>query len=479
MIKGIISLFSPRYPNNLIYMLQSTEYKPGAYLRWYWRTSDFNSVAHRRRLERTTRAKTLLTALRSGMAVQILVSILFLWYGLTHHWAGVWSFSLALLVSYPLVWAHMIIIPLILGRWFIAEPKERLLIAQSAEIFAKHRGTKIAIAGSYGKTSMKELLGTVLAESKTVAKTPANKNVAVSHAIFARRLSGKEDVLIIEYGEAKPGDVKRFVEMTHPDVGIITGLAPAHLDRYKTIKAAGKDIFNLAIYLEDKNVYVNDESIALQPFIKPRYYLYSAKGALGWTVHSVKVDVNSLRFTLKKGVRTLKLKSGLIGRHQIGPVAFAAALADHMGLTKKQIESGVQKTKSFEHRMQPRLLAGAWLIDDTYNGNLEGVKAGLALLKELKARRKIYVTPGLVDQGQETERVHKKMGEHIALAHPDKVVLMKNSTTAWIKDGLKKNNFYGELVIEDEPLKFYNNIDQFVAAGDIVLMQNDWTDNYA
>ena len=71
------------------------------------------------------------------------------------------------------------------------------------------------------------------------------------------------------------------------------------------------------------------------------------------------------------------------------------------------------------------------------------------------------------------------MGEYIATAKPDIVVLMSNSATGYIKDGLKEAGFKGEVQEVKDPLTFYKSLDLFVAEGDLVLMQNDWTDNYA
>lgn len=477
-MKGLITFYLPSYPSVLIYMLQSTEYQVGPYLSWYWRTDDFSKVMKRRALQRTKAARLLLVAIRLGMLIQIVLGLGFLWLWYDRQTPGAWQFGLGLLISYPMIWAHVVVLPLILGRILIVRPKERRLIAASKKIFADHPGTKIAVAGSYGKTTMKELLGTVLSESKNVAITPANKNVASSHAVFAAKLTGKEDVLVIEYGEGAPGDVRRFAETTKPNIGIITGVAPAHLDKYPTLKAAGKDIFSLAAYLHDNNVYVNGESEAASELARPEHTIYGNEGVAGWSVHDVEIGFEGTNFTLKRDKQKLHLKSGLLGRHQIGPLAAVAAIADNLGLTKKQIEEGVAKTMSFEHRMQPRQIGGAWVIDDTYNGNIDGIQAGLNLLKELPAKRKIYVTPGLVDQGVETERVHHKMGNLIADVAPDMVVLMDNSATAVIAKVLKSRRFQGEVRIEDDPLEFYTNLAHFVAAGDVVLMQNDWTDNY-
>lgn len=128
--------------------------------------------------------------------------------------------------------------------------------------------------------------------------------------------------------------------------------------------------------------------------------------------------------------------------------------------------------------MQPRQLHGAWIIDDTYNGNSEGVKAGLKLLGQLDANRRVYVTPGLVEQGDKTKEVHVKIGREIGEV-ADVVVLMQNSVTDYISDGLREVQYAGRLLVVDDPLNFYTHLDQFVAVGDVVLMQNDWTDNYA
>lgn len=478
MIRAILSLYSPGYPNALVYMLQSTEYQIPPYLKWYWRTTNFAAVAKRRQLEPTRSAILLLRSLRLGMALQVAIGLVLIQKGLNDSLVGGIQLGIAAIISYPVLWAHAVILPLLLGRLVIIWPQQRRLIKQSRAIFSNHHGKKIAVAGSYGKTTMKELLQTILSEGKKVAATPGNKNVSVSHGAFARRLKGDEDILVIEYGEGRPGDVARFTAITKPDIGIITGIAPAHLDKYKTLQAAGEDIFGLADYLNDKSVYVNGESPAAQDFVKPAHVTYSSSGVDGWKVSDVKIAADHTAFKLRKGSKSFNLKTGLVGRHQIGPLSLAAAIASELGLSKAQIEKGMSKTKPYEHRMQPYILGGARVIDDTYNGNIEGVRAGLELLKEVKAKRKLYITPGLVDQGTDAAIIHQEMGELIAKAKPDNVVLMKNSVTEWIQSGLDKGGYKGQVTIESNPLNFYINLRQFVASGDLVLMQNDWTDNY-
>jgi UDP-N-acetylmuramoyl-tripeptide--D-alanyl-D-alanine ligase len=478
MFKQLTSLYLPGYAKTLVYMLQSTEYQIGPYIKWVHRTKDFTTVAYRRELVRTQAARGLLYSLRLGILIQILAGVALIILGINKTVAGGIFFGVILILLYPFVWAYLLTAPLILGRYFISKPQAKKDVIEAKLILKDHPGTKIAIAGSYGKTTMKELLLCVLNEKLSVAATPANKNVSVSHAKFAKSLSGDEDILIIEYGEGEPGDVKRYAELTHPDRGIITGLAPAHLDKYKTLKAAGEDIFSLADYLKNKNIYVYEDS-STKDFIKKPYHVFNQDGALGWKTSGIKVGIDETKFTLSKGSKSLKLKSGLIGRHQVPYLAFVAALSLDLGLSEEEVIKGIAKTKPFEHRMQPYELNGAWVLDDTYNGNLEGIKAGTGLLEELKAKRKLYITPGLVDQGEENEKVHFEIGRLIAKAKPDLVVLMKNSVTVYIEAGLKQENYDKELQIVDDPLDFYINLKHVVASGDLVVMQNDWPDNYA
>lgn len=477
-MRALLSLYSRRYPTVLVYMLQNTEYQVGPYLAWYWQTNNFSNVMYRRTLHRTKAARLLLAAARAGMAAQVLAGLALIALWLTGDLRSGLAFGSALIIGYPVVWAHLIALPLVLGRIFIVKPRQWRQIQASRKIFANFNGVKIAVAGSYGKTSMKELLLTVLKEGRSVKATPANKNVSISHAQFARKLTGDENILIIEYGEARPGDVKKFTEITQPTHVVITGLAAAHLDKYKTVKKVGQDIFSAAEEVPANAVFVNAEAPETKPFIKPGFNSYTSEGVLGWRVDHVHVDLSGTSFTMHRDGQKLELHSMLIGRHQVGPLAMVAALAYELGLSPQEIRAGIAKTAPFEHRMQPYQLHGAWIIDDTYNGNLEGIRAGTQLLKDLPGHRKIYVTPGLVDQGKRSASIHEEMGRLIAEAKPDIVVLMKHSVTSHIKKGLADAGYKGEVIVEPDPLDFYNNLNVFVAKGDLVLLQNDWPDNY-
>lgn len=470
-MKRYFYFFNLKLPIFLVYMFQQVEYNPHKFLKWVVKVPNISRVMHRQKLVWTLKARLLVAFIGFFWFFYIFMSVLYLIVSPVIGLITVFiSPFLLTLLSYLLV----------LMAWlYIEEPRRSALLKRATKQFKEHKATKVAISGSYGKTSMKELLDTVLSEGKTVAATPGNKNVPVSHARWVKRLTGAEDILLIEYGEGAPGDIKKLAKLTQPDYAIITGLAPNHLDEYKDLAAVAKDLYSIQSYVESSKIFINSDSQALIDHKNGTAKSYNHEGALGWKVDGVKVDFSGTSFTLKKDKKKIHVKSGLIGFHHVGPLAFVAAFAEKLGVSIKDIEAGLAKTRPYEHRMQPRQQHGAWIIDDTYNGSLEGFRAGLGLLAHLPAKRKMYVTPGLVDQGVETERVHNEIGHLIGQANPDRVVLMQNSATQYMVKGLEEAGYSGDLNIEADPLTFYTNIEHVVAAGDLVLMQNDWTDNYS
>lgn len=469
-MRRILSYYHPKLPIYIVYMLQQVDYEHDDFLEWLERFPNLTRVMYRKSLVFTAKVKLLVVFNYLIAAVFFAVAYDFAAHNLL---AGV---GILLLIPFFVI---SFFYALVYFAWiFIERPRRVRQINKSERILKNHPAKIIAIAGSYGKTSMKEMLFTIIGQNKKVAMTPGNKNVAISHARWAQKLDGNEDILLIEYGEGRPGDISKFAANTNPDMGIITGAAPNHLDKYISFDNVINDLLSLGEFVDSENLYINGNDPSLQQKAKNLGQFYSDKSALGWKVSDIKISIEGTSFKMTKSKKNLTIKSALLGRHQIGPQALAAALGDQFGLTKVQIESNFSRLTPYEHRMQPRNLNGGWIIDDTYNGSLEGFRAGLTLLNELKAKRKIYVTPGLVDQGEETENVHKEIGRLIAEANPNKVVLINNSVCSIIKNSMETHNFSGQLEIVDESLEYYSNLDHFIAAGDIWLLQNDWTDNY-
>ncbi len=466
-----LTRYRPLYLRTLVYMLQSNLYDIKPTISWFWRTKDFSRVMTRKNLMMTTKARLLLAWLWLLVALGWGLMIVVLAY-------QQYVLAFALLLLAPYILALGLIAPLVVGTVLIQRPREKKMVASARKKLAAHKGIKIAIAGSFGKTTMKEILLATLSEGKKVAATPGNMNTPLGISRFIERLDGSEEVLIFELGEYYPGDIRELCHLVQPDMGVITGINEAHLERFKSIDRTVATIYELADYLGKKPLWANGESELVASNIRSGNVAYTRKGVGKLKVQHAKTGLKGTDFQVVGGGAKLRLHSDLLGLHNVGPLSAAVAIADHLKLTAKQIESGVAKTKPFEHRMQPAEAAGIWTIDDSYNGNPDGARVAIEFLGGLTDCRRVYVTPGLVETGSATEAVHNQMGLELSNA-VDVVILVKNSVTPFIAEGLNAGGYKGDILWYDDGLSCLNALPQITKPGDVVLLQNDWSDNYA
>lgn len=472
-----LTRYRPRYIRSLVYMLQQSEYDIRDYLRWYHRVTAFDQVEKRKHLIKTPKALLLMGLMWTMILALFAKAVIITWVFPT---LLIFVIVALMLIASPFILAYAIIIPLLLITFFVQKPVERILMFRARQRLRKHKAVKIAIAGSFGKTSMREILKTVLTEGKKVACPPQSYNTPLAISKFIQNLKGDEEVLIFELGEYYPGDVRKLCDLIEPQLGIITGVNEAHLEKFKTLEHAANTIFELADFLGEKLLYVNGESYAARAHTKAGHIIYTREGAGSNKVREAHTDLTGTSFILSRDGEEIAVKSAILGFHQIGPLTVAADIAGQLGISLEEIQQGLNKTKPFDHRLEPNIdMQGVITLDDSYNGNPDGAKVVIEFLASLKGHRRFYVTPGLVEMGSRTKEVHQNIGQLLAKASIEKVVLIKNSVTPFIYDGLKAEHFQGEVTWFDDALTAFAALPQLTVTGDVVLLQNDWPDQYA
>jgi len=332
----------------------------------------------------------------------------------------------------------------------------------------------IGIAGSYGKTGMKDLIATVLSEKYEVVKTQESINTPVGIArTILKEVNEKTEILVIEMGEYYSGDIRNICSIAFPQISVITGINEAHLERLKSIDNSVKTIFEISqnmksggiLLMNGKDKYIKNN---YKKFVSDQeIYFYSSKG---------KVEFNEDA----PGFIYQKLFFPVLGQYNLDKIDGVIYLAKKLDLTAAEIESGLKKIKTPTHRLQPILNRekDILVIDDSYNGNPDGVEEAIKTLSLFKRRRKIFVTPGLVEIGSESAQVHQRIGKRLNDV-VNLVVLVKNSVTPYIKEGLINAGFNKENIFTfSSMMEAQNNLGKILRAGDVVLFQNDWPDNY-
>jgi UDP-N-acetylmuramoyl-tripeptide--D-alanyl-D-alanine ligase len=478
MFKYWLSLYSFQYLFSIVYMLQTTEYCLEDFVKWYFRVRDFNNVEKRQKLIFTTKTTWLL--LLGFFLYSVLVLFCFWSIKLINIPYG-YLVAIVIVIFMPLIVIISLLILLFLMQLVIQKPIEWFILNNATTKLAKHSGLKIAIAGSYGKTSTREILKTILEQEKRVATPPENHNTPLAISSFIRSLSGDEEIIIFELGEYYSGDILKLCQLVKPDIGIITGINETHLRKFKNIKNTTKTVYELAKYLNNHNVFVNCENkIVNLESKKYQHICYSRQGIGDWKISNVKISLKGTKFLIKQKNMLIRAESSLLGVHYIGPLVLSAYLGKKYGLSTKSITKGISKTKAYKHRLELKVDSiGVYVLDDTYNGNPDGVKAIIEFLGSLTKYRRIFVTPGLVEMGSQSQKVHLEIGRSLADIKIEKVVLIRNSVCPYIAVGLKQNNYQGEIIWFDNSLLAFQNLHTFTVKGDVVILQNDWSDQYS
>lgn len=473
---NILSRYHPRYLRSLVYMLQASEYHVRDFLAWYRRTEDFLHVENRKSIVWTAKARVVY--LFAWVMVLFWVGFItwYAWFRANIEYA-VFAGVLVLLTPYMLPYFLVGIVRVV---QLIQKPIENKMVREAKATLEKHPGIKIAIAGSYGKTTMREILRTVLSTSKKVAAPPGSYNTPLGIASFIQTLVGDEEVIIFELGEYYPGDIQKLCALVQPDVGIITGVNEAHLEKFGTLDKTAATIFELADFMGDTPIYINAENTLAREHAREGDILFSREYVGQWRVGGAQTDLRGTSFRIVHGGEIIRAASKLLGLHLVGPIAAAAVIARELGATIEEVEAAIKETQAFDHRMQVRIdNAGVITIDDSYNGNPDGAAAVIAFLASIVGHKRFYVTPGLVEMGARVEAVHKEIGRLLAEAKIENVVLMQNSVTPFIEAGLREHGYKGKVLWYEDMPKALTSLAHSTVSGDIVLIQNDWPDQYS
>ena len=350
----------------------------------------------------------------------------------------------------------------------------------------------IGITGSYGKTSTKFFLATILAEKYKTLFTPASFNtpMGISKVVNEEKNLNDYKYFVVEMGADHLGEIDYLCKLVKINCGILTAIGLQHLETFGSIKNIIKTKFAILVNILENGfgIYNYDsplvrENINIFP-IKAKLYCYSLEEKDFSKVNVYATDIRHTRSGLEFKAffdtgEVLDIKTELLGSHNASNLLAAMLCAKVIGLTKEEIEEGIKKIKPVEHRLQ-RIDAGTGVLvlDDAFNSNLAGATEALKILKEIDGNKKIIVTPGLVELGEKEDEQNKIFGNRMA-NYVDYAILIGKEKTKKIYEGLIELNFNKDRIIVVSSLNEARGILQsIVKPGDVVLFENDLPDTF-
>ena len=345
----------------------------------------------------------------------------------------------------------------------------------------------VGITGSYGKTTTKVCIGAVLSSQVRTLITPAsfNSRLGVVRAIN-EHLEPSHEAFVVEMGMYRKGDIAELCELVHPRIGVLTAIGPMHLERLGSIEAIADAKAELprALPKDGKLVANGDDprvrAIASQVEAETVLYGLECKDATV-TAEEIALADGRTQFTLVIDGTRAPVSAGLLGRHNVSNLLAAAAVGHLFGIPIERIAAGLGAVTPPEHRLQPiaNPRAGIIVIDDAYNSNPAGAAAALEVLRGHPARRRILVTPGMVELGEEEETANERFGRQAA-AVCDRVILVGHERTKPIGRGLARGGLdAGAITVVRDISAATEELSRLTRAGDVILFENDLPDMYA
>ncbi|MGB1237322.1 MAG: UDP-N-acetylmuramoyl-tripeptide--D-alanyl-D-alanine ligase [Pseudomonadales bacterium] len=286
---------------------------------------------------------------------------------------------------------------------------------------AQYRGPLIAVTGSNGKTTTKELIASILDVRGPSLATQGNLNNDIGVPLTLLRLDGSQGLAVVEMGANARGEIAYSVALAQPDVAIITNAMAAHLEGFGSLQGvveAKGEIFD-GLGAEGTAVINLDDPHCQYWLARNR-----ARKIMGFSLESDTADVYASEieaqasgcysFTLNIQGQSRRISLPLLARHNIANALAAAAAAFSIGLSLDEIAQGLNTVVPASGRLNSRLgLEGATIIDDSYNGNPDSVKAGVDLLVALEGT-KILALGDMAELGPQARQLHGDVGAYAA-----------------------------------------------------------------
>ncbi len=384
-----------------LYIFQILEYDPWQFIKW------FLKYPHKRNLQRKHK-------LEFTLKIKIFLLLIIFWILIFYFVTGFWLTLLIFIFLSPVFISLSYILYLPLEIYYknkiMALAKKKLNSLPSLKI--------IAITGSYGKTSTKDMLYTLLWKKFRVVKTPKSFNTPLGLAqTILDFLKPNTQIFIAELGAYKIGDIKKLTIFLNPTIGVITAIGPQHLERFGSMENIARAKFELFENLPPKGV----------------------------------------------AIRGLNLEA-------------ASAVARQLGMSPTEIKERTKWLRPTPHRQEIKKQGNLTIIDNTYNTNPDSAKTSLKLLHDAPGSQKILITPGLVELGRQHNKYNREFAEESAKV-ADIIIIVGEYAKKALLAGLK--NFPKEKIHTVTTLnEAMNLLGQITSPNAVVLLENDLPDQY-
>ena len=357
----------------------------------------------------------------------------------------------------------------------LVEDTTKAIQALSGYYLEKLKLKKIAVTGSVGKTSTRDMVYYVLSEKYRTGKTEGNFNNDIGVPLTIFSFDDSMEAAVLEVGMDHAGEIHRLVDIIRPDIGIITNVGISHIENLGSREGILQAKLEIADYFDEGNTLViNQSNDMLGSAALPDTYDVVRIGLEEkdqFYVHDIEdYGEAGIRYCLTADGRDYQIKLGIPGAHNAINASLALAAASRVGLTIEEGIAGLSKIRLTDNRLTIREVRGIKIIDDTYNAAPDSMKSAINTLVNTRGDRKIAILGGMNELGPDSPLYHREVGRYAGEKKVDLLITVGEKAED-IAIGGKETAGEEKVMHFDTKEELYEVVDGLFKAGDIIIVK--------
>jgi len=332
-------------------------------------------------------------------------------------------------------------------------------------------GKIIAVTGSAGKTTTKDIIADMLAVGMKTAKSEGNLNNEIGLPLSLLRMADDAEAGVVEMGMNHAGEIRALAGIARPDVGVVTNVGYAHMENFESMEGIAAAKRELIESLGSEGVAVlnaDDPRVAAMRSAHPgRTILYGRSERADVRAEDVELKIDGVRFR----VGDMKFESVLTGRHSVSNLLAGIAVAGIYGISPERLRERVRTLTAGKMRGEQLNFRGMTVYNDCYNSNPDAVRAMLDVLRDTPARRRIAVLGEMLELGRWAEPLHRGVGEYAVECGVDVLVGIGGAAGNMLDAAKSKGLPAGAAFFFDDPVQAGRALKRLAAPGDAILFK--------
>lgn len=332
----------------------------------------------------------------------------------------------------------------------------------------------IAVTGSVGKTSTKDIIASVVSTKYLTLKTEGNNNNNIGLPLTILKLKNHE-ALVIEMGMNHSGEISLLTEIAKPTLAVITNIGTSHIGNLGSRENILKAKLEILEGMENPKIIINNDNDLLHEWYKDNktnleIYTYGIDNESDVIAKNINLKEEKSEFEAISKDENINIEVPVGGTHFVYNALCAIKVGKCLDISNEQIRNGIANFQLTKKRMDIKKLEnGAIIINDAYNASYESMKVSLEYLSKYTGERKIAVLGDMFELGEYSIELHKKVGKEVAQNNID-ILICTGEYSKYIIEEAKKNNKVQTYYMNNNE-QIVEKLSQELKNGDVVLVK--------